>query len=141
MAFYEWKKREAHHSHSPQLQHIVEHLTSYMTDLTKVDFINDHDLNEGLTIHLQPVLNRITYSLPISNPLLSEIKSMYPYMFSMVVLTLESLERNFSITLPEDEAAYIVLHFQAAIEREKRSLSEKSERSSFVILALVCPTC
>ncbi|RFA31712.1 hypothetical protein CAI16_20205 [Virgibacillus dokdonensis] len=42
---------------------------------------------------------------------------MYPYMLSMVTLSLEKVSEKFPFDIPEEEAAYIVLHFQASIER------------------------
>lgn len=119
------KKLIGDDGHSPFLQNLVTELIENMSAITKIDFSSDSTLIQGLTIHLQPVLNRITYELPITNPLLAEIKKMYPYMFSMVILAIEKLQRLFSITLPEDEAAYIVLHFQASVERRKRMITQR----------------
>jgi activator of the mannose operon (transcriptional antiterminator) len=46
----------------------------------------------------------------------------------MAILTLEEIKATFNIEIPEDEAAYIVLHFQASLERleGKRSLKKKA---------------
>ncbi|MEK3888284.1 BglG family transcription antiterminator [Bacillus sp. FSL K6-3431] len=123
--FMSGKKRTADETDSPHLNRLVQGLITHMTDMTKIDFASDLTLIQGLTIHLQPVLHRITYQLPISNPLLAEIKRMYPYLFSMVMLALDDLQKSSSIILPEDEAAYIVLHFQASIERRKRMASQR----------------
>lgn len=53
-------------------------------------------------------------------------------MFSMVILSLEKISRNFHINIPEDEAAYILLHFQASIERMKGK--KKLEKKSVLIV-------
>ena len=39
------------------------------------------------------------------------------YMFHTVVDVLEDMNQSFSLSIPEEEAAYLTLHFQAAIER------------------------
>ncbi|CAM4119161.1 BglG family transcription antiterminator [Lederbergia lenta] len=119
------KKRTADEIENPFLEKLVTKLIEQMTQLTKIDFTSDITLFQGLSVHLEPVLNRLSYQLPIKNPLLTEIKKMYPYMFSMVILTLERCSELFSMMLPEDEAAYIVLHFQASVERRKRMVSQK----------------
>ncbi|MCC3356129.1 BglG family transcription antiterminator [Bacillus sp. REN16] len=106
---------------------IVQALLEKMTQLTLFRFEDDPILTNGLTVHMHSVLNRIRYGFPITNPLLSKIKQMYPYMISMVILSLEEINHIFNLEIPEDEAAYIVLHFQASIERleTKRQVEKK----------------
>lgn len=105
---------------------MVAQLNRKMQQLTMIPFENDHVLADGLFVHLHAVVHRIAYGLIIHNPLLSEIKNMYPYMFSMTVLALEDIRAQFKLDIPEDEAAYLVLHFQASIERlEKQQKLKK----------------
>ena len=99
---------------------LVEMLTDKMTGLTSVNFRNDEVLYQGLSTHLQSVIHRIAYGLTVMNPLLKEIKRMYPYLVGMVILALEEIRAKYDIIVPEEEAAYIVLHFQAALERQQR---------------------
>lgn len=110
---------------NPTLDKLVVELIAEMTQLTEMDFNTDMTLYQGLYTHLQPVLNRISYQLPIKNPLLTEIKNMYPYMFSMVISALAKSTELFSVILLEDEVAYIVLHFQASVERQKKIKNQK----------------
>lgn len=107
---------------------IIETLISKMGKLTLFQFKADSILANGLAVHMHSVINRIKYGFPITNPLLSNIKKMYPYMFNMVMLSLEEIKHVFRIEIPEDEAAYIVLHFQASIERleGKRGTKKKA---------------
>lgn len=106
---------------------IVTNLIAKMSRLTLFDFEEDSILKNGLAVHFHSVLNRITYGFPITNPLLSNIKKMYPYMFNMAVLALEETKEIYSIEIPEDEIAYIVLHFQASIERMEGRKSDKKK--------------
>lgn len=110
---------------NPLLDKLVIELIAEMTRLTETNFKTDLTLYQGLYTHLQPVLNRISYQLPIKNPLLTEIKNMYPYMFSMVISALAKSTELFSVILLEDEVAYIVLHFQASVERQKKMKIQK----------------
>jgi activator of the mannose operon, transcriptional antiterminator len=96
---------------------IVEQMIQKVSQLTLVNLNMDTVLQDGLKVHMHSVIHRLKYGLPITNPLLSNIKKMYPYMFSMVILALDDMEKTHQLKIPEDEAAYIVLHFQAAIER------------------------
>jgi activator of the mannose operon, transcriptional antiterminator len=109
-------------------EELVPVLVDRMGKLTLFPFEDDHVLMKGLKVHMHSVISRIQYGFPITNPLLANIKRMYPYMFSMVILALEELGKAFEIDIPEDEAAYIVLHFQASIERlEGRREVEKKQ--------------
>jgi len=107
---------------------IVRTFIDKMGKLTLFDFAADSTLENGLAVHLHSVINRLKYGFPITNPLLSNIKKMYPYMFNMVILTLEEIKQMYQINIPEDEAAYLVLHFQASIERmeSKKALKKKA---------------
>ncbi|AIM16338.1 hypothetical protein HW35_08715 [Bacillus sp. X1(2014)] len=96
---------------------MVEQMIQKVSQLTLVSLNRDTVLQDGLKVHMHSVIHRLKYGLLITNPLLTNIKKMYPYMFSMTVLALDDLEKTYQLRIPEDEAAYIVLHFQAAIER------------------------
>ena len=119
------KKLTVGEANNPFLEMLVTELITEMTQLTKIDFTTDITLYPGLSIHLQPVLYRLSYQLPIKNPLLTEIKNKYPYMFSMVILALKKSDELFRVILLEDEVAYIVLHFQASVERQKQMTSQE----------------
>ncbi len=103
--------------YNEETRQLVDALLERMAKLTLFPFEKDRILRDGLTVHMHSVISRIRYHFPITNPLLANIKRMYPYMFSMIILSLEEICKTFDIEIPEDEAAYILLHFQAAIER------------------------
>ncbi|MEH7548621.1 BglG family transcription antiterminator [Neobacillus vireti] len=107
---------------------IVSAAIRKMSKLTMVPYETDTILGSGLTVHMQAVFNRITFGFPITNPLLSNIKKMYPYMFNMVMIMIEDIKSEFQLEIPEDEAAYLVLHFQASVERleKKRETKKKA---------------
>ncbi|MGP4060658.1 BglG family transcription antiterminator [Halobacillus sp. H74] len=108
-------------STDPFVSEVIDQLTFQMQIMTMKNFRDDRVLMDGLQIHLASTIHRVRYGLTIRNPMLSQIKKMYPYMFSMVVMGLEEVKRKYELAIPEDEAAYLVLHFQAAVERlEKR---------------------
>ncbi|MFC7321712.1 BglG family transcription antiterminator [Halobacillus campisalis] len=109
------------------LNEVIEQLTMQLQIMTMMDFRGDRVLMNGLRVHLESAIHRVRYGFSIRNPMLSEIKKMYPYMLSMVVLALEEVNHKQNLKIPEDEAAYLVLHFQAAVERveKKRDTSKR----------------
>ncbi|MGW9019707.1 BglG family transcription antiterminator, partial [Priestia megaterium] len=96
---------------------VLCHLIRRVSELTMLDFHNDQVLETGLKVHLYTALNRINYDLSVSNPMLNDIKKMYPYMFDIVIDVLGEINQSFAFSIPEEEAAYLTLHFQASIER------------------------
>ncbi|WP_379316866.1 BglG family transcription antiterminator [Paenibacillus puldeungensis] len=112
-----------------QIHNLVESLVKKMSALTWVEFAEDATLMEGLHIHLYSTINRLSYGLAVYNPMLQDIKKMYPYMFDMVIYAIKEISSDYPFTIPEEEAAYLTLHFQAAIER----LNKQAERVKHVI--------
>ncbi|WP_173915466.1 transcription antiterminator [Halobacillus sp. Marseille-Q1614] len=107
------------------LNDIISKLTTQLQIMIMTDFSSDPILMEGLRIHLNSAIHRIRHKLAIRNPMLNEIKKMYPYMFRMVGLALEDVSREYELKIPEDEAAYLVLHFQAAVERLQKNREDR----------------
>lgn len=105
--------------HHPILLNVLNMLVDRMSASMKIDFEEDQELWNGLKIHLHSTLNRLKHGLPVSNVMLNEIKKMYPYMFDQVMLTLGEINENLSLNIPEEEAAYLALHFQSSLERLK----------------------
>lgn len=118
------KRSQPYKDTSTVLETMLDELTQKLKELTFISFAEDATLMEGLELHMQAVLNRLTYGFPITNPLLSDIKKMYPYMFGMVLLASEEIT-SLEEQLPEDEIAYLVLHFQASIERKQQYNQQK----------------
>lgn len=114
-----------------ELPKVVRHLINRVSELKMLDFHKDQELINGLNIHLDPVLKRLSYDLSVSNPMLNDIKKMYPYLFHLIIDVLEDINQTFDLYIPEEEAAYLTLHFQAAIERLRRS-SDSHKRAIIV---------
>lgn len=101
----------------PLLPQLVEQLIRRMSELNMIPFSKDPVLLNGLKVHLYTTMNRLLYGLAVSNPMLAEIKKMYPYMFDRVIMALEEVGGALQLNFPEEEAAYLTLHFQASVER------------------------
>lgn len=106
-------KREAELEIDPIARELVER----MTEVTSLSFHEDDALMEGLRVHLYAALNRITYGLSVTNPMLQEIKNMYPYLFDLLIGVASEFNEKHAIIIPEDEVGYLTLHFEAAVER------------------------
>ncbi len=64
----------------------------------------------GLTDHINFILKRIQDGINIRNPLLWEIKKSYPKEFEVGKYAKSLIQKQYQITVPEDEAGSIALH-------------------------------
>lgn len=79
-------------------------------------FADRHDLFQGLMMHMAPALYRIKQNMKIHNPLMEHIKRDYPELFSIIGTSAQDI---FASQLPEEEIAYLVMHFGSALERKE----------------------
>jgi mannitol operon transcriptional antiterminator len=91
----------------------------------------DQSLKEGLMQHMERVFHRIASGEPIRNPLLSQIRRDYETLFAIIQSVSVSSRMNTEYSFPDEEIAYLVMHFGASIER-------LSQRSLRVRALLVC---
>jgi beta-glucoside operon transcriptional antiterminator len=63
-----------------------------------------------LTDHLDFAITRIKQGLTMRNPLLWEIKKIYPKEYKIGLQALEMVKKKLGVVLPEDEAGSIALH-------------------------------
>lgn len=84
----------------------------------------------NILYHLVSMIYRSKLNVPVSNPLLEEIKREYSVLYSTTWLILAGIEKELDIRLTDDEVAFMMIHFQGAIDR----LSANRK------ILIVCPT-
>lgn len=109
---------------------IVSDAIKEMSTIMHVDLTKDEKLFHGIMFHLVPMEYRLKMGIKIQNPLLNEIKTQYSVTFSAIWYVMSKVETALGVTLTEDEAAFIMVHFQAAIDR---NIQVKK-------ILIVCPT-
>ncbi|WP_232824268.1 MULTISPECIES: BglG family transcription antiterminator [Paraliobacillus] len=95
-------------------------LINYVGDRLEVNLTENKHLFNDLVTHLKPTMYRIQKGMHIKNPLLTEILNDYKELF----ITLEDgcKEVFLGTEFPQEEIAYLVLHFASAtIRREEPS--------------------
>lgn len=113
------------------LSQIIKDLIKDVSSQLNIDLTKDFSLYQGLLAHLEPSLFRIKQQMGLFNPLKEEIKRKYPVLFMAVK---NSIEKEFIEIddFPEDEIAFIVLHFGSALVMKEEEISIKA--------LVVCPT-
>jgi mannitol operon transcriptional antiterminator len=89
--------------------------------ITGKAFGEDRLLRDGLLAHWPPALFRLRHGLPVHNPLLGRIRTAYSGLFDAVAEAAASVLPG--IAVPDEEIAYLVLHFGSSVERRERGRS------------------
>ena len=117
--YHEDRKETA--DYSPIILDTVTELISSIGDIFNADFISDELLKNGLSKHFIPMIARLKNNIKITHPFIMQIKQQYTAMFSVVSLASSILEKKLGFTLSDDEIGFILIHFQAALERHNLS--------------------
>lgn len=96
----------------------AQQLIRFVSRELGVDLSADRTLYEDLVVHLKPALYRLEHGMGVSNPLLEQIKRDYAELFAIVAEGAKQLFGN--VPMPEEEIGYLVLHFAAALMRERK---------------------
>lgn len=125
-------------SNPDEVSNITNELIERMEEIYGLDLTKDSRLKHDLRAHIMPALSRLKYKLTINNPIISEIKEKYQDIYnSLKEIAPDLIRKNgklsADIPIPDDEIAYIAIHFITAIE--SRILNYIS-----VNALTVCPT-
>lgn len=103
-----------------QLKEVIEDLLDSIMGIFYLDFTQDEKIVDYLLTHVSALYKRAINHQYLTNPLLEEIKSKFPFVYNVSVYASAFLQRTLSIQFPEDEIAYLSLHFLSALENIRR---------------------
>lgn len=98
----------------------VARMIHQMEKIVGINFTQDNILRENIQAHFSRAYLRIAKNVYINNPLTDEIKKYYPFVFNALYETVKYLAKDSNLTLVEDEIAFLALHFQSSIDRNKK---------------------
>ncbi|WKF85886.1 BglG family transcription antiterminator [Lacticaseibacillus pantheris] len=93
----------------------------------------DQDLVSGLSVHMLSAIKRLRLRAAISNPYTQTVKQNYPQAFDEALDIADGFEQKYAIDINDDEVAYIALHIEAYLERQRTDEQQ-------IRVALVCST-
>lgn len=105
-----------------ELASFVRRLVDRLAERMELPLGRDAELYEGLLTHLIRKADRRRFGVHDANPLAAEIARTYPEPFEAVKLACRQLESAYGFKLSDSEVAYLVMHVQAAIERERETV-------------------
>lgn len=101
-----------------ELETTVVEIIKIMGYQLNMDLTGDKTLIDGLLNHLKPAYYRIKNNISLENPIAKEVETTYFDLYSTVKrVSKPILEKYLGKNLPEEEIAYITLHFKTATDR------------------------
>lgn len=98
-----------------------------------IDLSNDKILLDGLLNHIKPAIYRIKNDIVLENEISNEAKFLYEELFENVrVVCNKHLRPYMNKSVPEEEVAFLTIHFKIAIDR-KANISKETKN-----VLLVC---
>lgn len=98
---------------------VADELIRKIGTMMNEDLTTDDYLKIGLINHLVPMWFRLRNKLTLQNPYIKEIKKQYSMMFHLTWYGVVDLEQFVGRRIPEDEVAFLMIHFQSALERKR----------------------
>jgi lichenan operon transcriptional antiterminator len=113
------------------LDKLVKQLLDDIYNDFYIDFSADSKLTGFLIAHLSNLYKRAKQKQYLTNPLIEELKSKFPFIYNVSVYAAAFIQRELAIAFPDDEIAFIALHFLSA--SETINLGKKRK------ILLICP--
>lgn len=89
-------------------------------------YLSDNEaLIFGLVKHLRPAIYRMKMEIDFINPLMMEIKTMYPKLFLAIRKCVSIIETREKVLVTDDEVAYLATHIGAVIQKTDREIIKK----------------
>lgn len=101
------------------LPKLVDQMIQIMSERYHFDVSSDPEIKKGLLLHLHPAISRMRNGFSISNPCLTEIKTHYLSAFEIDIDCFNLLSDAYGVAYNEDEIAYLTIHIQAIVERNR----------------------
>lgn len=105
------------------IEHQVNELINKVSNLLSLDLSKDNHLKLMLSNHISKMIFRLRNQIYITNPALEEIKKQYSSLFNVIWIAIRGLSKYYEINISNEELAFIVIHFQLAIQKIVKPLN------------------
>lgn len=105
-----------------ELEILVNKLIKEISEVININLTQDKALIDGLLNHLKPAYYRIRNNISFENKVYKEIEDLYGELYQKVEkVSRKYLEKYINKEIPEEEIAYLTIHFKTAIDRKVNS--------------------
>ncbi|MEN2768560.1 BglG family transcription antiterminator [Ornithinibacillus xuwenensis] len=110
---------------NPTLSELAERIINEFEKITLLPIESKQFLQKSLYNHLVPAFFRISFNIPLINPLKERIQEEYPDLFKFVRQALAPLSMWTGQIISEEEIGYFTLHFGGHLKIDKGQSQEK----------------
>ncbi|GGB58671.1 PRD domain-containing protein [Virgibacillus dakarensis] len=110
---------------NPSLEELTVQIIDAFEKNTLLPIENKDYLKQSLYNHLVPAFFRITFGIPLVNPLTSRIKTKYADLFQFVKRSLAPLSMWTGKKISEEEIGYFTLHFGGYLEKDRKAIKKQ----------------
>ncbi|RLQ96665.1 BglG family transcription antiterminator [Falsibacillus albus] len=107
------------------LKEVVQRMIDDFQLYSCIVFDDKNGLEENLISHIKPTFYRLKYGLHIANDLADSIQRNYPDIFHLTKRVMTHLELYVGKAIPDEEVAYITMHFGGWLSKEKKKVETK----------------
>ncbi|WP_390216948.1 BglG family transcription antiterminator [Halobacillus seohaensis] len=107
------------------LKNVAERMITDFQTYSCVVFDDRRGLEENLISHIKPTYYRLKYGVQIANELSERIQEDYPDIYHLTKRVMLHLEYYVGQPIPDEETAYITLHFGGWLSKEKKHVETK----------------
>lgn len=110
---------------------LVDKIMGRFELLSGAHYTNTIEIFKQLYCHFRPAYYRLLFKLPIFNPLTDSVKNEYRELYEIVSETMRPFSSLFGEDIPDDEIAYLTMHF--ATIYSNRKTSKIPQRNALVV--------
>lgn len=111
---------------------IVEKIMFRFESLSGIHYKDSEDIFRKLYSHFRPAYYRLLFKIPIVNPLRERVKEEFPELFPLVKETMKPFNALFGEHIPDDEIAYLTIHF-TAIYSKNRAMEVIPRKTALIV--------
>lgn len=111
---------------------IVEKIMFRFESLSGIHYNDSEDIFRKLYSHFRPAYYRLLFKIPIVNPLRERVKEEFPELFQLVKETMKPFNALFGEHIPDDEIAYLTIHF-TAIYSKSRAMEVIPRKTALIV--------
>jgi len=115
---------------SQETQDLLSYIFEHIKQNFQLDFSQDFELFRFLSLHFQPMMNRLKYGLYIENPLIDKIKNENALAFEIALYAGSIIKEIKKYDVSVNEVGYVALHFALALER----VQEKGKSKNVIVV-------
>lgn len=111
---------------------IVEKIMFRFESLSGIHYKDSENIFRKLYSHFRPAYYRLLFKIPIVNPLRERVKEEFPELFQLVKETMKPFNALFGEHIPDDEIAYLTIHF-TAIYSKSRAMEVIPRKTALIV--------